>query len=160
MTDTLMNDHIAITNRDAIKLKFVQRSGRKLFCWLHERNGLWDECHARFLDVVDFTQEELELAGIWSDLKKDYREAVIHFGEQKQAEVSDKMAEIRKKKKKKYDFSKLPEFLKCKCGRETKANYYYLQKKADQKKIPLDDLVKGYQCQTCRPTKGNKGNKK
>jgi len=48
--------------------------------------------------------------------------------------------------------------LKCKCGRETKANYYYLQKKADAKKIPLDDLVKSYQCQTCNPTKRKKKN--
>ena len=57
-------------------------------------------------------------------------------------------------------YKDMPEELICKCGASVKANYTYLSKKAEAKKITLDDLIKSYQCQKCHPTKGRKKGQK
>jgi hypothetical protein len=113
------------------------------------------------LHLVDLLKTLIEIdvlkgIGLWDLLDVATQGAITEVNTLKTTVVKDKMAEMRGKRKKKFDFSKLPEFLTCKCGREVKANYYSLQKKADKQMIPLDDLVKSYQCQTCNPTKGRK----
>jgi len=111
-------------------------------------------CRGLWLSKEPVEVEILQNAGIWNDLPKDVQKQLEGHQEEVKQVVADKMANARKQRKKKYDG--LPEFLECKCGAKVKANYSYLQKKADAKKVPMDDLIKGYQCQTCNPTKGKK----
>ena len=95
--------------------------------------------------------------GVWGKLSKQVQDGIEGREKETEHEVHSRMAKARGKRKKKY--TDLPEMLTCKCGAQVKANYSYLQKKADAKKIPLMDLVKGYQCQKCNPTKGRKKKK-
>ena len=99
------------------------------------------------------------MAEIWAKLTQAERDHHTHTHTKQKAEVSEKMAEIRKKRKSRINKDAFPEFLQCSCGREVKCNPHYMQKKADKLKVPVDDLIKGYQCQKCNPTKG-KGKKK
>ena len=55
----------------------------------------------------------------------------------------------------------LPKEMTCKCGKKIVANYYYLSAKAKTKGVTLDNLLKGFVCQECKPTKGRaKGSRK
>jgi len=54
------------------------------------------------------------------------------------------------------EFEGLPEFLECKCGYKTKLNPHYLKQKAEKAGVTMQELIDGYQCQTCNPTKGRR----
>lgn len=93
-------------------------------------------------------------SGVWEEIPAAAQKACEEIDNGQRAEVAEKMAHARSKRKKKY--TDMPEYLECACGKKVKA---YLQKKADAKCIPLMDLVKGYQCQGCNPTKGRRKNR-
>ena len=134
---------------------FIEFKGRRIACWTENKNGVGSCCYnTQLLDITALDEENLKLLEIWNQLSEEVRGEITNKHEVKKKRVHAKMAHARGKRKKKFNFDGLPEFLKCKCGREVKANYYYLQKKADAKKVPLQTLVDSYQCQTCNPTKG------
>jgi hypothetical protein len=148
--------------------KFINREGKKFYYIKHVRDDLlhvWEVqkfgdacnsgiCRGMRLRKEPVDKEILEEAGIWKDLPADLQDEISGEAAEVQEAVKEKMAGMRAKRKKK--FTDLPEFLNCACGRETKANYSYLQKKADKMMVPLDDLIKNYKCQTCNPTKGKR----
>ena len=147
---------IEYRDTDGVECRYVKPLKLGAFVW--KKTGDY-EYSARRMEFDKVTKEILIEADIWSDLNDSTQCRIEEAHIEKIVEVKEKMAKARENRKKKYDFSHLPEFLECKCGRQVKANYYNLQKKADEKKVPLDDLVKAYQCQTCNPTKGRRKKK-
>lgn len=154
----LMKDLTEFVGTDKNTYHFVKTIKQHIMVWKEKRDRR-DEYICDKLNLSVVNKDILAEAGIWDSLSDGIKELIVQTHEETKAERKEKMAHARKKRKKKYDFSHLPEFLTCKCGKEVKANYYYLQKKADDKKVPLDDLVKGYVCQSCCPTKGRKKKK-
>ena len=104
--------------------------------------------------------DELKSAGVFSLLNPIIQAEMGMSKVRVKEEVKEKMAVIREKRVKKY--ANLPVELVCACGNKTTPNYSILQKRADKLMIPLIDMVKNYQCQVCKPSKGrprkDKGN--
>lgn len=96
----------------------------------------------------------IQLSPIWDKLDKVVQDQIISHKEIKIETVKERMETARQSRKKVYNFDHLPKMLTCKCGAETKANYYALQRKADDLKVPIEDLFKNYVCQKCCCTKG------
>jgi len=142
-------------DKNGTRYRFVRVFGDKIIVW-RKGSRMTDEYRLGALNLSTVNEEILTAAGIWDELPETIKTSITNQQVKYVEQVHDKMAVARQKRKKKYDFSSFPEFLKCKCGREVKANYYMLQKKADEKKIPLEDLVNAYVCQTCCPTIGRK----
>lgn len=168
----LFDDRPAFTTRDGQLLHYIKTDGRNLICWKVSKDQFLENiCAIRSISAVNVTESELKRINVWDNVsesvqknihesdsesdvsperKDNYRVAAEEFEE----------VQIEKKLKKKRNainqFKDYPEFLTCKCGRETKANYYYLSKKAEEKGVEVMDLVNGYVCQVCHPTKGRK----
>jgi len=49
-------------------------------------------------------------------------------------------------------YAHLPKIMKCECGNETTANFTQLKAKADKLGTTVEDLIKGYKCQSCEKT--------
>jgi hypothetical protein len=143
--------------------KFETKKGQEYYFVKHIKGGyiqVWkvtghNEIVPARLDLLkkSISADVLKESDAWDALPSKIQEAIIENDKRGDIEIINKMAHARKKRKKKYDFSKFPEYLTCKCGREIKANYYALQKKADAQTVPITDLIDGYQCQKCNPTK-------
>lgn len=106
------------------------------------------------LSKINVDADLIQLSPIWSKLDKTVQDQIISHKEIKVETARERMETARQSRKKIYNFDHLPKMLTCKCGAETKANYYYLQKRADNLKVPIEDLFKNYVCQACNPTKG------
>lgn len=148
----VMEDLVQFVGTDKNKYYYVNPVKNHMMVWKELRDGNGEFiCDKLNLSVVN--EQILTDAGLWETLPNKIKELIVKTHESTKAERIERMAHARTKRKKKFDFSNLPEFLTCKCGKEVKANYYYLQKKADEKKVPLDDLVKSYQCKACNPVR-------
>ena len=134
--------------------RFVKVIKDRIMIW--RKDERLDAYYCGKLDYSLVDEDILTKAGIWEDLPKKVRSEIIKAQEEKQQSIKEKMELAREKRKKRYDFSHLPDVMKCKCGTEIKPNYYYLQKKADKKGIPVDDLFKNFKCQKCESTRGRK----
>jgi len=152
-----MEELVGFKGTDRNEYRFIKTIKGNIQVW-KEINECKYECGKLDLTVVNETI--LTEAGIWDKLSNKIQKAIIEAHGSKVVEVKDRMEHARKNRRKKYDFSKFPEFLECKCGRQVKGNYYQLQKKADAKQVPLDDLVKNYVCQSCSPTPRGRKKKK
>jgi hypothetical protein len=154
----VMGDLVEFVGTDKNKYYYVKPVKGHMMVWKELRDGNGEfVCGKLDLNVV--TEKILTDVKLWDGLPAKIKEQIEKAHSDTKAERVERMAHARKKRKKKFDFSKLPEFLTCKCGKEVKANYYYLQKKADEKKVPLDDLIKNYACQGCCKTRGRKKKK-
>ena len=155
----VMEDLTQFVGTDKNTYYFIKPIKNNIMVWksIRDRNN---EFNCGKLDLSVVNEDILTEAGIWEDLPAKIKETIIGVRQETKAERKERMAHARKQRKRKYDFSAFPEFLKCKYGREVKANYYQLQKKADEKKIPLADLVNGYQCQKCNPSRRGRKKKK
>jgi hypothetical protein len=155
-TMNLFEGYQSFVNNHGVKHYFVRFKNNKIVCWEPvEVQGFSDSSQKAICKVIHartVPKDELVELSIWDDLSPELQEQIEKTTTEYREEISDKMAHARSKKRNK--FKDLPEFLKCKCGRETKANYSYLQKKADKMVVPLQTLIDGYQCQKCNPTKG------
>ena len=144
-----MNDLLRFKGTDRNEYRFIKTVKDDMAVW----KEINENCYVGLkLDFSVVNEEILTEAGIWDKLSDKIQKAVIEEHRTKVVEVHDRMEHARKNRRKKYDFSQFPEFLECKCGRQVKGNYYQLQKKADAKQVPLDDLVKNYVCQKCSPS--------
>ena len=52
------------------------------------------------------------------------------------------------------EFANLPKTLSCKCGKTVAANVYQLKKKAEKNNTTIQELIKNFVCQFCKPTIG------
>ena len=154
----VMENLVKFIGTDKNKYYYVKSVKNHMMVWKEARdvNGEFT-CQALDLNVVN--EKILTDVKLWDGLPAKIRDQIEKAHADTKAERVERMAHARTKRKKKFDFSSLPDMLTCKCGKAIKANYYYLQKKADEKKVPLDDLVKSYACQKCNPTKGRKKKK-
>lgn len=49
-------------------------------------------------------------------------------------------------------YANLPKTMKCACGNETAVNFVQLKAKAEKFGTTIENLIKGYKCQSCSPT--------
>lgn len=156
--EVLFGDKIKFADKDENQLIFVRVEDNGVVCHLiHKRSQGDIESSIVRKPFDSIPIDELKRIGAWDKLGSEKQAQLQIQKEQEKEVVAEKMAHARSKRRNK--FENLPEFLECKCGNKVKANYSYLQKKADEKKIPLQDLINGYQCQTCNPTKGRRKKK-
>jgi hypothetical protein len=130
--------------------------GRTVKAWLEINKG---NVKPYRIDLVK-THVDVEILKeikVWNELSKSIQDEIIESQEVKKEIVKEKMAAMRGQRKKKYDH--LPQEMVCKCGSKTKANWSYLNSKADKLGCTGMDLVKNYQCQKCNPTKGRRKKK-
>jgi len=150
----LFKDLLVFEDKEGKECYFVKVVKEHIMVW--RKDGHLEGYSCGRLDYSLVNEDILTGAGIWEDLPEKMRSDITKAQEEKHNTIKEKMKVAREKRKKKYDFSYLPDVMKCKCGTEIKPNYYYLQKKADKKGIPIDDLFKNFKCQKCESTRGKK----
>lgn len=157
--------------------RYVSHGNKKLCCWEVVNQATYEgNYNLRIIPVTDIAQTELQNLGIWDEINPETQGIIVRMdtnGEKeierelkKEQEFEDKLKRREREKKglpeekpkrtrrSLDEFKDYPEFLVCKCGSETKANYSYLSKKAEKEGVTVMDLVNGYVCQTCNPTMG------
>ena len=156
----LFDNRPRFRNKYGKGLYYICHTDEKVSCWDVINDGFnGTKCKILEIPITDVPQSELEKLGVWKQLKESVRELFLNIDESNyvlnDANDADNKP-VKRSRKKNNDYQNLPEFLECKCGRQTKANYSYLSKKAEKAGISLGEMIEGYQCQKCNPTKGRK----
>jgi len=139
-------------NKDDVTHYFVKTlKNNRVLVWKEVKDG---EHLCGELDYETVNEEILTEAGLWDEIPVKVQTKIKKVQDKKKNEIAERMAIARKKRKKKY--SDLPQELVCKCGKKIKANWSYLQKKADKMGIPAIELAEKYICQSCCPSRGRR----
>lgn len=152
----LLEELDAFSNVKGKEFHFVEfQKPNKILCWKHLKKEMGEDgIRLMALDVKSIKSDTLKELGVWDKLTNETQISVDEHIEK----IIEEMP--KRGRKPRADFKGLPENMVCKCGREVKANYYYLSKKAEDKGTTLKELIESYQCQICNPTKGRKKKKK
>ena len=153
-------DHIKFDFKDD-SYYFVRMIGDKhLYCWKEEIvTSSGGSCVALGLPVSFFNREILETIEVWKDLDTQTQMEVENKNSQSQEALCSKMEKARKARRKKYE--NIPREVTCtKCGAVQKISPGVVAARVQKLGILLDDWIKDFQCQKCRPTKGRKANPK
>ena len=148
---TILEEYDEFEGRDGTQYYFVRLIKERILAWKPTQTASYNnEAVCLGVSVHDVDPKELKRLDIWKDLPKETQTAVTQAVNKEKEENVNRMAHARRGRKKKYDFSGLPEMLTCPCGNTVKANYYALRKKATEQCVPLDDLIKAYKCRSCK----------
>lgn len=151
ISSVLFADKKQFTDINGRKLWFVRYHEKscRLVVWKEEGQGcaLCTNIHAS-----EVSKDILEFLGIgYSGSSQDLADTQPRDVEQK---------DDGKKPRRNLKAIDLPEMLVCqKCGAEQKLNKPYVVAKADKLGISVEDVVSGFECQKCTPTKGRKSSK-
>ena len=150
--DIIKSDLDCFKTTDGTSHYFVKLHNRSVFCWTENPNstrGTYDY-DSEFMDVTKLNKEDLISLKIWDDIPKKIQKEVLDQVEIQKQLIAEKVERMQKGRKKRYNFDGLPQILTCSCGKTAKPNYYTLSKLADEKIIPLSDLIKNYRCRKCK----------
>ena len=156
----LFEDKTIFESRRGTSLYYIDHGPKSLSCWqCKSDNRTSGEAQIHVIPFSAVSEDQLRVIGIWDEIDEETQKTIKiidKVGEKQFAKDNDLAAppEPKKKRQSLDKFKGYPEYLECKCGEKTKANYSYLAKKALAAKIDVMELVNNYECQICNPTKG------
>jgi len=119
----LIEDYEPFVDLEGTQYYFVRLvKPNKLLCWLPYSDRVVKEARCMGLRVEQINVQELKRINVWNKLPKKVQTDVEEAIERKKNEATERMAHARKGRKKKYDFSDLPDVLTCECGKTAKPN--------------------------------------
>lgn len=159
--DLFMEDRIKIKGKDGSEYfiyKFIEP--RHFLCWDSLKNYEGQgELVLKKVDLTEFDPETLESNGIWKELGDNVKQAIIEEKNHIENHHKNKMDHARKYRQPKYP--NLPRELECvQCHNKIKIPPGTLAKRIEKLNVLADDYIKGFTCQTCKPTKGRRANVK
>lgn len=112
------------------------------------------------ISAKNIPQNYLEEINVWTKLNTNMQESIRELDKHEQQERSDKMKNIRIKKRQKYN--DIPKKIKCiKCKKEVEQAPSYTAAICRRKNILVEDYIKSFECKICNPRKkGRKINPK
>lgn len=141
-------------DQEGTRYYFVRLIKERILAWKVIKENMHDgEAVCLGVPITEVTKEELQRLELWEGLSKKIKITVEKEFEKQKEMAATRMAHARKGRRKKYNFDGLPEKLTCHCGNTVKANYYALQKKANEQCLPLDAIIKAYKCRACKKQK-------
>ena len=155
---------MVIKDKDGQEMSVVRFiKPNKLLVWRDMTDALSDNkeicCGC---DVKNISMDELKRIDVWDKLDKSLREEIEAIKEETVSEIEDRMAKARASRKSKY--ANVPKELICtKCNAKIVTSPAILVARVDnicKKKgilFTVEDYVKDFQCQKCRPTRGRGG---
>lgn len=159
--DLLMEDRIKIKGKDGSEYfiyKFIKP--RHFLCWDSLKNYEGQgEIVLKKVDLTEFDPETLESNGIWKELGDNVKQAIIEVKNDIENHHRNRMDHARKCRQPKYP--NLPRELECvQCHNKIKIPPGVLAKRIEKLNVLSDDYIRGFTCQTCKPTKGRRANVK
>lgn len=164
-TENLERIDKVIKNKNGEELTVVRfYRPNKLLVWKDMTETLSDnkeQCYS--CNVNEIPVDELKRINIWDKIDNKLQKELEENNQQAKIEVVNKMEYIRSHRRNKYE--NIPKEITCtKCNASMTIQPSILVKRAEnisKKKgiiFTVDDYIKDYQCQKCRPTKGRRTN--
>jgi hypothetical protein len=105
------------------------------------------------MPVSNLTIETLKEINIWDELDEKMQAKLIQEEESLKSQKKERMEKARKGRKQKYPH--IPRELQCTtCPAKIPTPPGTTSKRVEKLGITLDDYLKQYQCQKCKPTRG------
>ena len=124
----------------------------RLFCWrVGAETTQSGELYAARLNARELDIETLKSLKLWDNLPTEIKYDIENGINDSIAQVNEKMEKARKARKKKY--VGWPEVIACiKCGAELKINKTQVAKKIEKEDLTIEQYIKDFHCQKCRPS--------
>ena len=139
---------------------FVRFHKRKILCWTEDSNPIGGTyCYnSEFIDVTRLDESALTLLKIWGKLPKKLQEEIINRKEVEKTVLQEKMANIRKEKRKKYP--NIPREITCtNCNVVVKTVPSLIAKKLEKSDSTIEKYTESFECTKCNPpVKGRQKN--
>jgi len=145
-----------VNNQEYSFVKFINPD--KLLVWkVLKKRDVWNEEICMGINVRDVSADNLKLLSVWDSLDEKIKQEIENENKNQSQDVTARMQKARANRKLKYP--NVPRELKCySCGFVVNIPPSTIVKRVEKLGILLDDYIKNFRCQLCKPTKGRKTN--
>ena len=141
------------TTRDDKFLYYVKMlKNNMIFAWECELSYGIHSHFPRRLKLSDVTIDTLKEIEVWDKLSNKVKSELEQYEKDEKNHLHTHMDKLRQKRKQKYEG--VPrELVCCKCGKKQKMAPAIIVQRADKEVRSIENWVKEWQCNTCKPSK-------